>query len=111
MSLNVLERTREIGVMRAVGASTSAVRRLFLTEGVLIGLISAIISLPLSVPGSIGFGNILGAALANRPLPYAPTLEGPVAWFIIITFISASASLLPAQRASQISVREALAYE
>lgn len=111
MSLNVLERTREIGVMRAVGASTGTIRRLFIVEGVIIGVISAIISLPLSVPGSIGFGNVLGEVLANRPLPYTPTLDGPVMWFVIIMLISAGASLMPAQRASQISVREALAYE
>ncbi|MAS34096.1 MAG: hypothetical protein CL610_08815 [Anaerolineaceae bacterium] len=111
MSLNVLERTREIGVMRAVGASTGAVRRMFIIEGVLIGLLSAVISLPLSIPGSMGFGNILGEVLAGRPLPYLPTVSGPVIWFIIIAFISTVASLMPAQRASQISVREALAYE
>jgi putative ABC transport system permease protein len=111
MSLNVLERTREIGVMRAVGASTGTIRQLFIVEAVLIGILSAVIALPLSVPGSIGFGNILGEVLANRPLPYAPTIEGPLLWFAIIIGISAAASVMPAQRASQISVREALAYE
>lgn len=111
MSLNVLERTREIGVMRAVGASTGTIRRLFIIEGILIGILSALIALPLSVPGSIGFGNILGQVLANRPLPYAPTIDGPAFWFVIILAISAAASVMPAQRASQISVREALAYE
>ncbi|MBZ0303462.1 MAG: FtsX-like permease family protein, partial [Anaerolineae bacterium] len=111
MSLNVLERTREIGVMRAVGASTASVRRLFIIEGIIIGILSAIIALPFSMPGSMGFGNILGEVLSNRPLPYTPTLEGPLIWFGIIIAISAAASLMPAQRASQISVREALAYE
>lgn len=111
MSLNVLERTREIGVMRAVGASTGAVRRMFIVEGVIIGLLSAFISLPLSIPGSNGFGRVLGEVLVNRALPYIPSLEGPVIWFLIIFGISAFASLMPAQRASQISVREALAYE
>ena len=111
MSLNVLERTREIGVMRAVGASTNAIRQMFILEGVLIGLLSAIIALPLSTPGSIMFGNVLGEVLANRPLPFTPTLEGPIVWFVIIMFISGAASVMPAQRASKISVREALAYE
>ncbi|MCZ7667509.1 MAG: FtsX-like permease family protein [Chloroflexi bacterium] len=40
MSLNVIERTREIGVMRAVGASDTAVLQIFITEGILIGLLS-----------------------------------------------------------------------
>jgi putative ABC transport system permease protein len=111
MSLNVLERTREIGVMRAVGASTNAIRQMFIIEGVLIGFLSAIIALPLSTPASMMFGDVLGTVLANRPLPFTPTLEGPVLWFVIIMFISGAASLMPAQCASQISVREALAYE
>jgi putative ABC transport system permease protein len=111
MSLNVLERTREIGVMRAVGASTGTVRGLFIFEGIIIGVLSAVVALPLSVPGSVGFGNILGEVIAKRPLPYAPTLEGPASWLVIIIVISATASLMPAQRATQISVREALAYE
>jgi putative ABC transport system permease protein len=111
MSLNVLERTREIGVMRAVGASTGTIRRLFIIEGVMIGMLSAVIALPLSVPGSIGFGTVLGQVLTDRPLPYMPTLIGPILWFVIIMVISMIASLMPAQRASQISVREALAYE
>jgi putative ABC transport system permease protein len=111
MSLNVLERTREIGVIRAVGASTNTVRQMFLAEGVLIGVLSAVVALPLSTPGSQMFGNILGQVLAGRPLPFTPTVEGPLIWFVIIFAISALASMMPAQRASQISVREALAYE
>jgi len=111
MSLNVLERTREIGVMRAVGAGTMTIRGMYIGEGILIGVLSGIIALPLSIPGSTGFGSVLGAVIISRDIPYAPTLEGPVIWFIIVTIIATVASVMPAQRASQISIREALAYE
>ena len=52
MSVNVLERTREIGVMRAIGASNRSVRRIFIIEGIIIGVISwmagAILAYPLA---------------------------------------------------------------
>ena len=50
MSINVLERTREIGVMRAIGASNGNIQSIVIVEGMVIGLISWIISLALSVP-------------------------------------------------------------
>jgi putative ABC transport system permease protein len=111
MSLNVLERTREIGVMRAVGASDGAVRSGVLFEGIVVGLLSWVLSIPISYPTSQFFDNILGETLFRRPLPFTATLAGPLIWLAIISAISTGASLLPARRASRISVREALAYE
>jgi putative ABC transport system permease protein len=111
MSLNVLERTREIGVMRAVGASDGAVRSGVLIEGITVGLISWAIAIPLSAPASQFFDSVLGDAIFRRSLPYTFTIPGVIIWLVIILVISTGASLLPAQRASRISVREALAYE
>jgi putative ABC transport system permease protein len=50
LSLNVRERTREIGVMRAIGASSRSIARLFISEGLVLGLLSRLIALPLSLP-------------------------------------------------------------
>ena len=55
LSLSVLERRREIGVMRAIGASSWQVIRLFVGEGMLLGLISWLIALPLSIPIAYAF--------------------------------------------------------
>ena len=111
MSLNVLERTREIGLMRAVGAVSGTVRSIVLTEGALIGLLSWVIALPLSWPASHAFAIVLGNALVGRPWSASLTPSGPAIWLVIVLTISTVASLLPARRAAQISVREALAYE
>ncbi len=111
MSLNVLERTREIGVMRAVGASDWAVRAGVLFEGITVGAISWLLALIPAAPASDFFDGILGQAIFRRPLPYTYVLPGPLIWLAIILVISTVASLLPAERASRISVREALAYE
>jgi putative ABC transport system permease protein len=111
MSINVVERAREIGVIRAVGASDGAVLRLFLVEGVLIGLISWGIGAVLSVPISKTLSDALGMVFLSRPLSYAVSPEGVVLWLVIVLVLAAIASLLPAWRASRLAVREVLAYE
>ncbi len=110
LSLSVMERRREIGVMRAIGASAWAIARLFIGEGLLLGWISWLIAFPLSIPA----GRAMVAALSNAfgfDMSYHYTLTGAILWFIVITILSVFASWLPARGASKISVRESLAYQ
>ncbi len=111
MSLNVLERTREIGVIRAIGASNGAVRNIVLVEGVLIGLISWFLGTFLSIPLSWGLSAAVGLAFFERPMSLTFSPVGVLAWFGIAIVLAMLASILPARNASRISVREALAYE
>jgi putative ABC transport system permease protein len=111
MSLNVLERTREIGVMRAIGASNGAVRQIILVEGILIGLLSWFVSILVAAP----LGQLLSAALGElifqMPLHYSISTDGIVIWLVVVLVIATLASVLPAQNASRMTVREVLAYE
>jgi putative ABC transport system permease protein len=111
MSLNVLERTREIGVMRAIGASNRALRGVFLTEGVLIALMSYAISSLLSIPISFVGAHYVGIALINQPLVATIDPVGYLIWLVCALLIAVAASLLPANRAAAVSVRRSLAYE
>jgi putative ABC transport system permease protein len=111
MSINVVERAREIGVIRAVGASDGAVLRLFLAEGLLIGLLSWGIGALLAIPISKTLSDALGMVFLARPLSHAVSVEGVVLWLGIVVLLAAVASLLPAWRASRLAVREVLAYE
>jgi putative ABC transport system permease protein len=111
MSINVVERTREIGVMRAIGATSLAIVGVFVMEGLFVGGLSWLLAIPVSIPGARLFGNVIGAAVLELPLDFAYSTDGLVLWLLIVAVISALASLLPALRAAGVSVREALAYE
>jgi putative ABC transport system permease protein len=105
-----LERRREIGMMRAIGASSWAIARLFIGEGLILGWLSWLIALPFTIPAGQLMVKGLGAALGGEMVfKYTPT--GAILWLIIITILSTIASLLPARNALRVSVRESLAYD
>ncbi|MCP4425107.1 MAG: ABC transporter permease [Chloroflexi bacterium] len=111
LSLSVLERRREIGVMRAIGASSWQVIRLFVGEGVLLGVISWLIALPLSVPAAYGLTTYGLSFVLNQQLAYQFTPAGAGLWLVIITMLAIIASALPARGAAKVSVRESLSYQ
>jgi putative ABC transport system permease protein len=111
MSINVLERTREIGVLRAIGASNRSVALVFIREGIVIGLMSWLMGAILAVPMSQGLNQALGQAVMGVPLTYAYSMPGLWLWLLIVIILSILASFIPARNASRLTVREVLAYE
>lgn len=111
MSINVLERTREIGVMRAIGASDRAVLRIVLLEGVIIGLISWIIGGLIAIPVSKVLADAVGTTLLQSPPSYVFSTSGAFLWLFTVLVLALIASFLPARGASRLTVREVLSYE
>jgi putative ABC transport system permease protein len=111
MSINVLERTREIGVIRAIGASNRSVRRIFIVEGIIIGVISWLVGAALAIPLSKMISGVIGEQFLNTPLNYTFSIPGTIIWLALVIILSAVASFLPAWNASRLTVREVLAYE
>jgi len=111
MSINVLERTREIGVMRAIGASNIDIQSIVIVEGMVIGLISWAVSILLSFPitSVLTFG--VGMAILTAPMPAVFSLSGVIVWLLFTIFLATIASAMPARRASRLTVRDTLAYE
>ena len=111
LSINVLERTREIGVMRAIGASDGAVARVFIVEGEVIGLISWLLGTLLAIPLSAAMSHEVGLAFLQSPLTNTFSTEGVWLWLVIVVVLAAGSSLWPARNAARLTVRDALAYE
>jgi putative ABC transport system permease protein len=111
MSLNVIERTREIGILRSLGAQNGVVRRVVLVEGLVIGLISWAVSIPCSIPLAIWLGDSLGNSLLARSLDYIFSVPAILMWLGLMTGISVIASIIPAQNAARLTIRDALVYE
>jgi putative ABC transport system permease protein len=111
MSINVVERRREIGVMRATGARSAAIAQIFVGEGMLLGVLSWLLAIPLSLPGGRLLSDVIGRKMIQLPLDHTYSVGGMLLWLAIAIALSTLASLWPALRAAQVSVREALAYE
>jgi len=110
MGTSVIERTREFGVMRAIGGSSGTVMRNVISEGVFIGLMSWCIAIVLSLPLSAGVGRLVGTLAFYFPLPLVLSPAAIFIWLAVISLGSAAASAYPARRASHLTIRETLAY-
>lgn len=111
MTINVFERAREIGVMRAIGASDAAVLQIFMIEGILIGLISWFAGSILALPISKLLSDAVGMAFMQAPLRYTFSVQGAAIWVILVVVLAATATFWPAWSATRLSVRDVLAYE
>jgi putative ABC transport system permease protein len=111
MSLNVLERRREMGVLRAIGATPRIVWIMVVVEGLVVGLLSWTIAAVLAWPISKVVGNTIVRVMFRSGLDFTFEPVGLVVWLLMTVGLSAAASFVPAWRASRATVREALAYE
>ncbi|MRS03116.1 FtsX-like permease family protein, partial [bacterium] len=111
MGMNVLERTREIGVMRSIGAVDRAIMQTVIIEGMAIGAISWLMGAVISIPITYVLSDIVSMAVFESPIQVIFTATGFLIWFLVVLMLSAIASLLPARNAASLTIREVLAYE
>lgn len=111
MSVGVMERQREIGVLRAIGASGRAVFGMVQLEGLVMALLGWLLSLPLSMPVSVLLGEAFGRVMFAIPTSLTPEPSGALRWLALVIAVSVLACAWPARQAMRMPVVRALQYE
>ncbi len=111
LSISVIERTKEIGILRAIGARSHTIMGMFVLEGVLQGVLSWVFALPLSMLASPLFAEKLGVTMFGVYLDNRYDWQAAGVWLAVVTVIGILSSIGPARSATKISVRQSLAYE
>jgi len=110
MGANVLDRTREFGVLHAIGARPKVVRRIVVAEGVFIALASCLLAAIPAVGLTMGMDALLGNLFFNAALPLRISGLAVGIWIALVILGAMLATDAAAARASRLTVREALAY-
>jgi ABC1 atypical kinase-like domain/FtsX-like permease family len=105
--LSVFERTRELGMLRAVGVTRRQARRLIRHESVITALIGASLGLPLG----LFLAGLTTRALSNQGIGYSVPVPTLLAFAVVAVVAGILAAVMPARRAARLNVLAALQYE
>jgi putative ABC transport system permease protein len=111
MTTNIIERTRENGVLKAIGASNNELGKMILSEAFLIAFLAWLVACVVTLPLSYGVAYWLGLLMLKTPLGLS---LDPMIFIIslpIMMLITSLASLIPMGKIMRLPVREALVYE
>jgi putative ABC transport system permease protein len=108
MGTSVVERTRELGILKALGATPGQIVKLLLTEGAAIGAFSWVLAIALCIPLTLLVDSIVGNLGFLSALPWRLSPSAVSIWLGLVAAVSLIATLLPARRAAGLVIREAL---
>lgn len=109
LAISVLQRRREIGVLRAIGASGQVIFRLFLLEGLLHAVLAWLISLPIAYGLAEVLAIRLGKLMFGIQLDYCFNWLAVLYWLLIALLLAAMAAFWPSRKAANLIIRESLA--
>ena len=111
ISTSIVERTREIGILRAIGGKPSAIASILLTESMTMAFIGWLFALLLSQPTSKLMTEYFGTALVEYPFDYMGSTEGIYLSLFGTIILVILATIGPIYSANKYSVQEAISYE
>ncbi|MCS7281890.1 MAG: ABC transporter permease [Anaerolineae bacterium] len=109
LTINVMERTREIGVLRAVGSTRRQIRRMVLAESLLLGALGTAFGILAGL--WLGYVLVQGMNVSGFVIPYYFPYTGILIAVAVGLLIGVGAAVVPARRAAQLDVVAALRYE
>jgi putative ABC transport system permease protein len=109
LGINVLERTRELAVMKTLGATRRRLMGSVLTEAQAIALLSAAAAFLLALPLTALLDAMIGGLGFVAPLPFSVSPFAVAAWLLLVMAVSLGAAWLPARRAAGLRIGQALA--
>jgi putative ABC transport system permease protein len=111
ISTSVVERTRELAILRAIGGKPGAIRTILSSESVVIALLGWLLALVLAQPISRVLSAYFGTALVEHPFDYKGSIEGAGLSLMVAIILAGAATIAVARLANRQSVLEAIAYE
>jgi putative ABC transport system permease protein len=111
LSLNVVERTREIGILSAIGATPRTIARDVVFEGMVMAILSWCLAMIVAIPITFALEAATGQMFIRSPLDFYMSPIAAAAWLGLVLILAALSSFYPARRSARLAVREALAYE
>jgi putative ABC transport system permease protein len=111
LTLNVFERTREIGILSAIGATPGTIARDVVFEGMVMAVLSWCAALLVSIPITFALDAATGQMFIRSALDFYMSPLAAGAWLLLVLILAALSSFYPARRSARLAVREAIAYE
>ena len=109
LAMSVLERRREIGILRSMGARGWKVSQVFWSEGLSLGVLSWLLAVIVGLPGAYAFVLLLAHLLAPIPFAFNPI---NLLWMLVLILVIASlASIGPVIGATRVKIAQTLRYE
>ncbi|MCQ8181794.1 FtsX-like permease family protein [Methylomonas sp. SURF-1] len=110
LAIGVLQRSREIGVLRAIGAPSPTLSRLFMLEGLFHGILAWLVSVPLAYRAGAPLAKRLGETMLGLSLDYRFDIAAAGYWLGLILVLAAAASYFPARKAAKMAIQDCLSH-
>jgi len=111
LTLNVIERTREIGILSAIGATPGTIARGVVIEGIVMAILSWCVAVVVAVPITFALDAATGRMFIRSALDFFMSPAAVAGWLLLAVVLAAISSFHPARRAARLTIREAIAYE
>jgi putative ABC transport system permease protein len=111
LTLNVIERTREIGILSAIGATPRTIARGILIEGIVMAVLSWCVAVVVAIPITFVLDAATGQMFIRSALDFFMSPAAVAGWLLLAVILAAVSSFHPSRRAARLTIREAIAYE